>query len=99
MIVGEEIPGVSVGAVVFSYGAPLAFAQIGAPFLPCRTLKSVFLESLFFGWHRLGVLFPSRKNMGVQRQRTKAHRVSNSRDLVNYQHGPWLINTVIVRTG
>lgn len=57
----KKVPGVPVGAVVFAYGAPLPFAEVGAPLFPVRLLLRVFLKSVLFGrqgWarHMKGVI-------------------------------------------
>src|SRR5262249_5308213 len=44
MIVGKEIPGIAVLAVVLSHRAPLALAQVGAP-LPPRCAFPGFVEA------------------------------------------------------
>ena len=44
LIVGEEVPGVAVLAVVLAHGAPLPFAQVGPPLLPGDLLLAGFFE-------------------------------------------------------
>lgn len=56
LVVAEIIPGVAVLAVVFADGAPLAFAEVGAPFAPWDVLVAGFVETLLFGVHRLNVV-------------------------------------------
>ena len=91
MIVGEEIPGVSPWAIVLAHRAPLAFAQVGTPFLPCCTLKPVFLESLFFGSHRM-VLLPFSQIDEAQGRRVRGCRISNQSDLRKHQGWRWWVN-------
>ena len=38
LVVGRRVPGVAVGAVIFPHGAPLAVAQVGAPFQAVRVV-------------------------------------------------------------
>ncbi len=52
MIVGEEIPGVTILAIVLADGAPLAFAQVGPPFFPRNALFSRCLQPQMFLAHR-----------------------------------------------
>jgi hypothetical protein len=48
MIVCEEVPRVTVFAVILPHGAPLALAKVGAPLLPFDLLLSrLFQASLF----------------------------------------------------
>jgi hypothetical protein len=46
LIVGEEVPGVAVLAVILAHGTPLALAQVGSPFLP-RDLRLARLVQAF----------------------------------------------------
>ena len=48
MIVGEGIPGVARLAVVLAHGAPLPFAQIWPPRLPCAGTAAGFFEATVF---------------------------------------------------
>ena len=51
LVVAEVIPGVAVLAVVLAHGAPLAFAEVGPPFLPgSLLLASLFQSFLFSGF-------------------------------------------------
>ena len=52
LIVGEEIPGVTVRAVVLPHRSPLTFAQVGPPLLPGGCIRSSFFKSGLFGIHR-----------------------------------------------
>ena len=52
MIVGEEIPGVAVLAIVFADGAPLPLAQVGPPFFPRHALFSRRLQPQLLLGHR-----------------------------------------------
>src|SRR5262249_6086358 len=45
VIMGEVVPGVAVGAVVFAHGSPLPLAQIRPPLLPCGSSFAVLLET------------------------------------------------------
>jgi hypothetical protein len=51
LIVGEEVPGVAVFAVILAHGPPLPFAQIRSPLLPLNLLFSRFIKALLFGDH------------------------------------------------
>src|SRR5215471_15792264 len=48
VIVGEVVPGVTVGAVIFAHGSPLPLAQIRSPLLPCGFPFAVLLEPGLF---------------------------------------------------
>jgi hypothetical protein len=48
MIVGKRFPGFASRAVVFAYGSPSPFAQIGPPTLPMLLTFRVFLKALLF---------------------------------------------------
>ena len=54
-IVGDVVPRIAIGAVVFAHGAPLSVAQIGPPKAPPglpRQARSTFVQqSLLFGPH------------------------------------------------
>src|SRR6185369_14339081 len=52
MIVGEEIPGITVLAVVLAHGAPLALAQVRPPFFPRRLLVACLCKSGLFSVHQ-----------------------------------------------
>ena len=43
LLVGKIIPGIAVWAIVFTHGAPLAFAEVGTPFAPETILRFVAL--------------------------------------------------------
>src|SRR6267142_6580328 len=50
---GEEIPGVTVCAVVLAHGSPLSFTEVRPPLLPCHGPRAGFLEPmLFVGRHK-----------------------------------------------
>src|SRR5262249_50095537 len=49
MIVGEIVPGVSVGAVVLTHGSPGALAEIGAPARPIGLARLMFDQATLFG--------------------------------------------------
>src|ERR1051325_11547082 len=51
MIVGKVFPGVSISAVVFAHGSPLALREIRPPTLPVGFACAILFESLFFGCH------------------------------------------------
>ena len=51
LIVGEEIPGVAVLAVILADRSPLALAEVGPPFLPVDLLLASLLQSCGFGGH------------------------------------------------
>jgi hypothetical protein len=53
VVVGEEVPGVAVLAVVLADRAPLPFAHVGSPFLPGDVLRAGFVQSAVFGGHRV----------------------------------------------
>src|SRR5262249_21390645 len=44
VVMGEEIPGVTVGAVIFAHGPPLPLTQIRPPLLPRGSSFAVLLE-------------------------------------------------------
>ena len=48
LLVAEVIPGVAVGAVIFSYGPPLALTQIRSPFFPWGSSFDVLLKPSLF---------------------------------------------------
>jgi hypothetical protein len=53
VIVGEEIPGVTVLAVILADGSPLSFAEVRPPLLPCGDPGAGVLESVVFaGYHK-----------------------------------------------
>jgi hypothetical protein len=52
MIVGDEVPGVSVGAVVLADGSPLPLTEVGTPAPPLLLTEAVLLQPLsFFAGH------------------------------------------------
>lgn len=51
MIVGEEISGVAIFAVVLAHSAPLSFAQVGPPFFPRNALFLRCLQPRLFLAH------------------------------------------------
>src|SRR6516165_10273504 len=51
MLVGEEVPRVSVFAVILTHGAPLALAKVGAPLLPFDLLLSHLFQASLFSVH------------------------------------------------
>ena len=48
LIMGEVIPGIAVGAVIFAHGSPLALTQIWPPLLPRGSSFAVLLEPGLF---------------------------------------------------
>jgi hypothetical protein len=62
MVVGEEIPGVTVCAVILPHRAPLTLTQIGPPLSPGNILGASILEPFLFPIATLGFcshdLFP-----------------------------------------
>jgi hypothetical protein len=53
VIVGEEIPGVAVVAVILTFRSPLPLGQVGAPFLLRLFLLTSFFEPVMFcSFHR-----------------------------------------------
>ncbi len=52
MIVWEVIPRGAIGTVVLANGAPLAVAEVGAPFSPVGSACSVGIQPLLFCVHR-----------------------------------------------
>lgn len=51
VIVREEVPGISVLAVVLTHRAPLAFAKVRPPLLPRDLLFAIFVQAGFVrGW-------------------------------------------------
>jgi hypothetical protein len=65
MIVGEEVPGVSVLAVILAHGSPLPLAQVRAPLLPgdsglTRIVQALLLRHIHnCGTHALPLLLAS----------------------------------------
>jgi len=56
LIVREVVPGGTIVAVVFADSAPLAFAEVGAPFFPRGVLEGAVVQADAFGicgwgWH------------------------------------------------
>src|SRR5262245_52996934 len=51
MVVGKEVPGRAVRAIVFAHGAPLAFGEVGSPAPPVSGTLNGFLQSTFFLCH------------------------------------------------
>jgi hypothetical protein len=51
MVVGEEVPGVAVLAVILAHRAPLALGKIGAPLLPVSFALTGLLEAVAFDTH------------------------------------------------
>ena len=51
MVMGEEFPGIPVGAVVFTHCTPGALAEIGPPTLPVFRFRPGFRQSDFFLCH------------------------------------------------
>ena len=49
MIVGEEIPGVTVFAVVLAHGAPLSLTEVRSPLLPVDLLLTCLVKPGVFG--------------------------------------------------
>src|ERR1700704_3376239 len=49
MLMGQVVPGVAIGAVVFAHGAPLALAHIGTPFAPGLPARIGLLQAFPFG--------------------------------------------------
>ena len=49
VIVGEVVPGLSIGAVIFADGTPGALAKVGAPVAPVGCLGAMVGETLVFG--------------------------------------------------
>jgi hypothetical protein len=45
----EIMPGIAIGAIVLPYGAPLTFAEVGAPFFKGYREGGVEVESILFG--------------------------------------------------
>ena len=56
LVMGEVIPGVAVLAVILPDGSPLAFAQVGPPFLPGGLLLASLFKSVLFGCFHCRVL-------------------------------------------
>ena len=42
MVVGKVMPGITIGAVIFTHGAPSALAEIGPPMFPIRLVVAIF---------------------------------------------------------
>src|SRR5882724_568723 len=67
---GEEVPGISVFAVILAHRAPLALAEIGAKLLPGSFVLPGFVEAGLFSRHG-GVapplLVPSRSGCSMLR--------------------------------
>jgi len=56
VVMRKTTPGVSALAVILPDGSPLAFAQVGSPFLPGSLLRSgLFKSGLFSGFHDCGL--------------------------------------------
>src|SRR6266481_5808433 len=53
VIVRKIVPGIAMRTVVFAYGAPLALAQVGPPFLPGGGLRRAFRQPASFDVHGL----------------------------------------------
>ena len=49
VVVGKLIPGIAIGAVIFTHGSPGAFAEAGPPFFPIGLTLPVCFESLMLG--------------------------------------------------
>src|SRR5215475_8110478 len=49
IVVGEVIPGIPIGTVIFAHGSPLALTEVWSPFFPRGSSFEVFLESGLFG--------------------------------------------------
>src|SRR5215472_9946464 len=47
-IMGEVVPGIAVGAVIFAHGAPLTLTQVRPPLLPSGSSFAVVLEPSLF---------------------------------------------------
>src|SRR5262249_909670 len=56
VIVGEVIPGVTIGAVIFANGPPLPLTQIRPPFFPGGASFAVFLEPGLFRTRSFGLI-------------------------------------------
>src|ERR1700674_5859856 len=51
VLVGEEVPGGAVGAVILPYGAPGPLAEVGTPALPGRPALGYLVEAVLFRGH------------------------------------------------
>ena len=67
------IPGITVFAVVFPDGAPLAFAEIRSPFFPGNARVARFFKTLLFLAHNDGLLNASDVR-GLMLTQFKFHR-------------------------
>src|SRR4029077_8266295 len=54
LIVSDEVPGITIVAVIFADGAPLTLAQIRAPLFPGSLLLARFGETFRFRCRELG---------------------------------------------
>ena len=70
VIVGEEVPGVAVLAVVLAHGAPLPFAEVRSPLLPGGLLLARLVQSDLFCCH---IVFALASNSSVASTRSHAN--------------------------
>src|SRR5262249_14332502 len=56
LVVRQVVPGDAALAVVLADGAPLAVAEVGAPFLPALPDARVLVQAVLFGAHEAMVL-------------------------------------------
>jgi hypothetical protein len=69
LLVAEVRPRVAVLAIVFAHCAPLAFAQVRAPFLPRRSMATCFIETFLL----CGADHGSVPHIGGSRSRERCH--------------------------
>jgi hypothetical protein len=62
VLVRQVAPGVAVGTVVFTDGAPLPLGDVGTPATPVGATGLVVGQALFFSGHRVHALLPARRD-------------------------------------